>query len=124
MNYVGNKGTSLFGPSALYNTVSLQAYAQQYLAGVNMTDRVPNPAGLKDQNGNLITVARQDLLRGIPTMGSIGNPLGQGYNSSYNALQMNFVKRFSRGLQFNINYTWMKSLDNSSCDGQFCNDNI
>ena len=57
-------------------------------------------------------------------MGSIGNPLGQGYNSSYNALQMNFVKRFSRGLQFNINYTWMKSLDNSSCDGQFCNDNI
>ena len=105
MNYVGNKGTSLFGPSALYNTVSLQAYAQQYLAGVNMTERVPNPAGLKDQNGNLITVARQDLLRGIPTMGSIGNPLGQGYNSSYNALQMNFVKRFSRGLQFNINYT-------------------
>ena len=57
----------------------------------------------------MITVARQDLLRGIPTMGSIGNPLGQGYNSSYNALQMNFQKRFSHGLQFNVNYTWMKS---------------
>jgi len=44
--------------------------------------------------------------------------------SSYNALQMSFNKRFSHGLQFNVNYTWMKSTDNSSCDGQFCNDNI
>ena len=124
VNYVGNKGTSLFGPSSLYNTINLGTYAQQYLGGVNMTERVPNPAGLRDQNGNLITVARQDLLRGIPTMGSIGNPLGQGYNSSYNALQMNFNKRFTHGVQMNINYTWMKSTDNSSCDGQFCNDNI
>ncbi|MBI2687731.1 MAG: TonB-dependent receptor [Acidobacteria bacterium] len=124
MNYVGNKGTKLFGPSSLYNTINLPVYAQQYLAGVNMAERVPNPAGLQDQNGNPITVARQDLLRGIPTMSSIGDPLAQGYNSSYNALQMNFVKRFTHGVQFNINYTWMKSTDNSSCDGQFCNDNI
>src|SRR5262249_26064922 len=33
-------------------------------------------------------------------------------------------KRFSYGVQFNVNYTWMKATDNSSCDGQFCNDNI
>ncbi|HEU0119638.1 MAG TPA: TonB-dependent receptor [Bryobacteraceae bacterium] len=124
MNYVGNKGTKLFGPSSLYNTINLPQYAQQFLAGANMTDRVPNPAGLTDQNGNIITVARQDLLRSIPTMTSIGDPLAQGYNSSYNALQLNFIKRFTHGLQFNINYTWMKSTDNSSCDGQFCNDNI
>jgi hypothetical protein len=25
---------------------------------------------------------------------------------------------------FNVNYTWMKSTDNSSCDGQFCNDQV
>jgi hypothetical protein len=124
INYVGSKGTNLFGPSALYNTINLAGYTEQYLAGFNMTERLPNPAGLTDQNGNIITVARQDLLRPIPTMGSIGNPLGQGYTSSYNALQTSFSKRFSNGLQFNINYTWMKSTDNSSCDGQFCNDNI
>jgi hypothetical protein len=124
VNYVGSKGTQLFGPSALYNTIGLDAYAQQYRAGVNMTERVPNPAGLTDSRGNILTVARQDLLRGIPTMGSIGNPLGQGYGSFYSALQTSFSKRFSHGLQFNINYTWMKSTDSSSCDGQFCNDNI
>jgi hypothetical protein len=124
VNYVGSKGTNLFGPTSLYNTINLSQYAQQYAAGVNMTERVPNPAGLRDQNGNIITVARQDLLRAIPTTGSIGNPLGQGYNSSYNALQMSLNKRFAAGLQFNVNYTWMKSLDDSSCDGQFCSDNI
>ncbi len=124
VNYVGSKGTNLFGPSSLYNTINLPEYATQYLSGLNMGDRLPNPAGLKDANGNIITVARQDLLRGIPTMGSIGNPLGQGYNSSYNALQMNLQKRFSHGFQFNVNYTWMKSIDSSSCDGQFCSDAI
>lgn len=124
LNYVGSKGTSLFGPTSQYNTIDLTRYRELYIAGYNMTERVPNPAGLRDANGNIITVARQDLLRPIPTMGSIGNPLGQGYNSIYNALQANFRKRFSRGLQFQANYTWMKSIDSSSCDGQFCNDNI
>ncbi len=124
VNYVGSKGTQLFGPSALYNTIDLPRYTQQFLAGENMGERIPNPAGLRDASGNIVTVARQDLLRGIPTMSSIGNPIAQGYSSSYNALQTNFVKRFSRGLQFTVNYTWMKSIDDSSCDGQFCNDNI
>ncbi len=124
VNYVGSKGTQLFGPSALYNTIDLPGYTTQFLAGENMGERLPNPAGLRDPNGNIVTVARQDLLRGIPTMSSIGNPIAQGYSSSYNALQTNFVRKFSRGLQFTVNYTWMKSIDDSSCDGQFCNDNI
>jgi len=32
-------------------------------------------------------------------------------NSSYNALQMEVTRRFSRGLQFRANYTWSKNLD-------------
>jgi len=124
LNYVASKGTHLFGPTSQYNVIDPARYREQFVAGLNMTERVPNPAGLQDANGNIITVARQDLLRGIPTMGSIGNPLGQGYNSNYNALQVNLRKRFAHGLQYQINYTWMKSIDDSSCDGQFCNDNI
>jgi hypothetical protein len=36
--------------------------------------------------------------------------------SNYNALQMGFTRRFSRGLQFNMNYTWshMQSTQDSS----------
>ena len=34
--------------------------------------------------------------------------------SAYNALQADLTKRFSRGLQFRVNYTFSKSLDNHS----------
>ena len=36
------------------------------------------------------------------------------YSSSYNSFRANLVKRFSKGLQLNTNYTWGKSLDNTS----------
>lgn len=37
-------------------------------------------------------------------------------NSIYHGLQTNFTKRFSRGLQFNLSYTWARSIDDSSSD--------
>lgn len=37
-------------------------------------------------------------------------------NSIYHGLQTNFTKRFSRGLQFNLGYTWARSIDDSSAD--------
>jgi hypothetical protein len=124
VTYAGSKGTQLFGPSQLFNDVNLTEYASEYLAGLNMNDLLPNPAGIKDQNGNVIQVTRQSLLRPIPTTSAITNPLTQGYGSFYNSLQVNLTKRYHKGLQFNVNYTWMKSTDTTSCEGQFCNDNI
>jgi hypothetical protein len=35
-------------------------------------------------------------------------------NSSYNALQLDLNRRFVQGLQFRLNYTWSKNLDNGS----------
>ncbi len=35
-------------------------------------------------------------------------------NSSYNALQVDFTRRLSEGLQFRANYTWSKNLDINS----------
>jgi hypothetical protein len=35
-------------------------------------------------------------------------------NSSYNALQVDFTRRLSKGLQFRANYTWSKNLDMNS----------
>lgn len=37
-------------------------------------------------------------------------------NSIYHGLQANFTKRFSHGLQFNLGYTWARSIDDSSAD--------
>ncbi len=54
-------------------------------------------------------------------VGTRPNPeLGAGFfwytrgTSSYNALQLDVTKRFTRGLQFRANYTWSKSLDINS----------
>ena len=36
------------------------------------------------------------------------------FNSMYNSMRVNLVKRFSRGLQLNANYTWGRAMTNSS----------
>jgi hypothetical protein len=36
--------------------------------------------------------------------------------SNYHALQTNFTRRFSRGLQFNVGYTYSRSIDDNSAD--------
>jgi hypothetical protein len=124
VNYVGSKSTNMFGPSQVFNAVNIEEYARQFRAGVNMGQLIPNPAGLRDQNGNIIMVTRQNSLRPYPTLGDITDPLEQGYDARYNALQINLTKRFSRGIQFNVNYTWMKAMDDSSCMGQYCTNQI
>jgi hypothetical protein len=51
------------------------------------------------------------------TIGNITQVEGSG-NSSYNALWATLSRRFSRGLQFNVAYTWSKSIDYNSSSGQ------
>ncbi len=49
----------------------------------------------------------------VPEFGDLDGGRNQ-YNGSYNSLQVKLLKRFSRGMQFNINYTWQKALDGQS----------
>ena len=56
-----------------------------------------------------------------PASSARPNPyLGAGFfwfaagNSSYNALQLELIRRLSKGLQFRGNYTWAKNLDMNS----------
>lgn len=52
------------------------------------------------------------ILPGTP-LGNITQVEGTG-NSSYNALWSSLNHRFSRGVQFNVSYTWSKSIDYNS----------
>ena len=36
------------------------------------------------------------------------------FSSHYNSMRVNLVKRFSKGLQLNANYTWGRAMTNSS----------
>ncbi len=49
----------------------------------------------------------------LPNFGDLDGGSNQ-FNGSYNAMQATLKKRFSRGMQFNMNYSWQKSLDNQS----------
>ncbi len=49
----------------------------------------------------------------MPQFGELDAGYNQ-YNSSYNSLRANATKRFSKGVQFQVNYTWGKALDNQS----------
>ncbi len=122
--YVGSKGTQLFGPARRLNTIDQAKYAEQYTAGLNMSDQFDNPYGLVNSAGNIIKVSRSALLRPNPMLGAIADPLAQGHNSSYNSMQSQLTRRFSQGVQFNLNYTFSKNLDSSSCEGQFCTTNL
>jgi hypothetical protein len=78
MNYVGTKTTNLFGPSAIFNAINLQEYSTEFQAGLNMTQMVPNPQGIKGANGPVIMFQRQNSLRPLSTLGDITDPLEQG----------------------------------------------
>jgi hypothetical protein len=56
-------------------------------------------------------VSRAQLLRPYPQYGSIYPLFSQGATSDYNALQVTFNKRYSKGITFEGSYAWAKALD-------------
>jgi hypothetical protein len=47
--------------------------------------------------------------RRLPTIGDIQGGINE-FNSSYHSFRTSAVKRFSKGVQFNVNYTWSKLM--------------
>lgn len=73
----------------------------------------PNPfAGLVPGQGiNAATISRGQLLRPYPHFTGLSmNRLNRG-SSYYNALEAAATKRYSNGVMFAVNYTWMKLED-------------
>lgn len=96
VGYVGSKGTKL--PFSLNRNQALLATPQNPIRG--QTDST---------TGNISL--RVPYLGFTPTGVSEVNT---GTDSRYNSLQTSVTKRYSHGYQFNVSYTWAKSLDNSS----------
>ena len=78
VNYVGNKSTNMFGPSAIFNAINLQQYTQEFEAGLNMSQSIPNPQGITGPTGQVINVTRQNSLRPLSTLGDITDPTVAG----------------------------------------------
>jgi hypothetical protein len=87
--YVDNQGRHLFGESS-----------QKSLRESNPAVYAPGA-----------TEANTQERRIDPTFGPIGY-VESGYDSSYNALQLNLEKRFSHGFSLLTNYVWSHQFDN------------
>lgn len=120
-NYIGKKGTKLyFGGAGQLNFLGpeIETYSAAQIAGLNTL--VPNPFyGIAPANTNLggPAVRQFQLLRPYPQYTSVSSMPLPLANSSYHALQLKLEKRFSRGLQTLITYTFAKSIDDASIGG-------
>jgi hypothetical protein len=109
--------------SALIQQYNLQV-EQQFGANVLTIGYVGNkgshlPQTINDINvplpGNSITggaSSARPLSGLLPNLSSVGWGVSEGI-SNYNALQMSFQRRFSKGLAFDGNYTWGKAMSNN-----------
>lgn len=87
----------------------------------NHGSNLPFPADTNQVPANLLlqsvaNPSNAQNLRPYPQFSSFG---GDSYNaiSNYDALQLTFTKRLSYGLQFSVNYTWSKMLDEQDSSG-------
>ena len=105
-SYVGSR-TQKLPVSKGINEITAEQLAQ----GSVMLEPVSNPfAGLLPGTPfNGATVPRQQLLRPFPQFASITEDRRSLGVNDYNALQLSFNKRLTRGLQFLVSYTYSRT---------------
>ena len=120
-NYLGKKGTHL--PFSGANSLdilppSVEAYAGNTPQMNALTSYVNNPfAGIITNPNSSLSfpqVQAFQLELPYPEFTSVATDVQMIANSIYHALQLTAEKHFSNGLEFLVNYTWSKSIDDSS----------
>ncbi len=112
--YLGQKGTHLYSPLIGVNTPDPIQLGDLLDEGGDPNELVPDPFGRLDKAGNLINTTRLNLMRPFPTLGDIDVAGLTSSNSIYHGGTLSLDKRFHAGYAFRVNYSWSKSIDNSS----------
>ena len=89
----------------------------------SMTSQVSNPfSNIAGFTGSTFfgatTLSRSQLLRPLPHFTSLATALPSG-STWYHSMMSRFERRFTKGLQFSMNYTWSKTMEATS----YLNDN-
>ncbi|MGA9979945.1 MAG: TonB-dependent receptor [Candidatus Sulfotelmatobacter sp.] len=121
VDYLGKKGTHL--PFSGANSLDIlgpqvEAYAGNTPQMNTLNSYVNNPFyGIvtnPDSSLSFQTVQAFQLELPYPEFTSVATDVQMIANSVYHALQITAEKQFSGGLEFLVNYTWSKSIDDSS----------
>jgi len=122
-NYVGTKGTHLlFGDFNFLNYLGpwIESATPAQITALNTY--VPNPfyGIITNPNSSLSgpTIPAIQLDLPFPQFANTNVLEPPWANSIYNAAQFRIEKRFSNGLQFLVNYTISKSIDDASVQGE------
>ena len=110
--YVHTRGANLHRNDE--GGLSLNQLDPKYLAlGARLTEQVDNPFFGRISGGVLAQArtSRAQLLRPYPQFTDIIPIYSVGASSFYHSLQVSVNKRFSKGMQGQLAYTWGKSLD-------------
>ncbi len=118
-NYIGTKGTHLyFYGSPGLNELGpwIESASPGEIAQLETYVNNPFYGIITDPNAPLSSpqVQEDQLLYKYPQYTSVWPGHDPEANSTYNAFQLQVNKSFSHGLQFLANYTWSKSIDDSS----------
>ena len=117
-DYVGKKGTKLFfgGASELDHLgPQIETYSRAQIE--DLITYVDNPLYGYVPDGTSLgspTIQKFHLQLPYPQFTGVNGVAFPVANSIYHALQLRAEKRFAHGLQFLINYTWSKSIDDAS----------
>jgi hypothetical protein len=122
VQYIGKKGTHLyFAGNNNLNVLGPQVEKMSPTQIGNLGNYVTNPfapvlTGSYYANSSLSspTVPAYQLMLPFPQFTGVASDEPPSANSSYHALQIVVEKRYSSGLQLSGNYSWSKSIDNSS----------
>ncbi|MDZ4800904.1 MAG: carboxypeptidase regulatory-like domain-containing protein [Bryobacteraceae bacterium] len=114
VSYLGSKGTHLFSPGLNANQPNQELLNDLLDEGGDPLATTPDPFGRVDAAGNLRLVSFQDLLRPFPTVGDIVVTGMTSSNSIFHAGTFELERRYAAGLGARFNYTWSKSIDNTS----------
>jgi hypothetical protein len=116
--YVGSNGKQLAGAGR--GTWSNQLNPAYLVLG-NLLNQSATPSNVAAAQAILPSVKLPfptfqgtiaQMLRPFPQYGGISDPYGNVGQINYNALQVSLQQRLSRGLTFNINYTYSKAVGN------------
>ncbi len=82
-----------------------------YLSTVGHKLTAPGSRSINQVDPARISPGNSQLLRPFPQFSDVRVIAPTIGNSNYHGLNLRLEKRFSRGLQFNANYTWSKAID-------------
>ena len=112
--YVGNKGTHLFMPFVNVNPRDVAFTELLEGSNINAETTFNDPLGRRNATGSLIGVQRNSLTSPFFGFNTLNKFWDSSANSIYHAGYVEVRRRFSAGLSFTANYTYGKSIDDSS----------